>query len=341
MANAILLLVLFTAAAGGLLFASTIHQVPEGHVGVYWRGGALLDETTGPGFHSKLPMITRVEFVQITLQTDTVREIPCGTSGGSIIYFDKIEVVNRLDATKAHDTIKLYGPDYDKTWIFDKIHHEINQFCSGHSLQEVYISEFERLDEELANALQRDCDHWNTGISIISIRVTKPRVPPAVLRNYEKIEEEKTRLMVSVQEQKVTEMQEETLKIQARSRAEREAEVDLINANKEASISKIAAEMELAKARINMEQQIAEKEGLKTLELLQNEIHLEKERAKSEALKFAIEQEAEAWSKKLTPEFLKYTLYSSLANNTKIYFGESIPSIMQQWMKGQGDDILL
>ena len=28
---------------------------------------------------------------------------------------------------------------YDKVWIFDKIHHEINQFCSKHSLQEVCI----------------------------------------------------------------------------------------------------------------------------------------------------------------------------------------------------------
>jgi len=170
--------------------------------------------------------------------------------------------------------------------------------------------------------------------------VTKPRVPAAVLRNYEKIEEEKTRLMVAAQEQKVTEMQEDTLKIQARARAEREAEVDMINANKEANISKINAQMELEKAKITIEQQIAEKEGLKAMELLQNEIHLAKEKAKSEALQFAVETEAEAWSKKLTPEFLKYTLYSALANNTKIYFGESIPAIMQQWMR-DGEDILI
>ena len=26
-----------------------IHQVPEGHVGVYWRGGALLNTITDPG----------------------------------------------------------------------------------------------------------------------------------------------------------------------------------------------------------------------------------------------------------------------------------------------------
>ncbi len=43
-----------------------------------------------------------------------------------MIYFDKVEVVNRLKKDLAHVTIKNYTYDYDKTWIFDKIHHEIN-----------------------------------------------------------------------------------------------------------------------------------------------------------------------------------------------------------------------
>ncbi len=30
------------------------------------------------------------------MQTDEVTNIPCGTSGGVVIYFDKIEVVNLL-----------------------------------------------------------------------------------------------------------------------------------------------------------------------------------------------------------------------------------------------------
>lgn len=29
---------------------SILHQVPEGHVGVYWRGGALLKTITDPGW---------------------------------------------------------------------------------------------------------------------------------------------------------------------------------------------------------------------------------------------------------------------------------------------------
>jgi len=40
-----------------------------------------------------------------------------------------------------------------------------------------------------------------------------------------------------------------------------------------------------------------------------------------------ITKEAEANQMKYTENFLKYILYTSLANNTKIYFGEKIPSI--------------
>jgi erlin len=48
---------------------------------MYWRGGALLSGFTEPGYHLKLP-ITRVAEVQMTLQTDVVKHVPCGTSDG-------------------------------------------------------------------------------------------------------------------------------------------------------------------------------------------------------------------------------------------------------------------
>ena len=35
-----------------------------------------------------------------TLQTDEVKNVPCGTSGGVIIYFDRVEVVNILGPLK-------------------------------------------------------------------------------------------------------------------------------------------------------------------------------------------------------------------------------------------------
>lgn len=70
--------------------------------------------------------------------------------------------------------------------------HEINQFCSKHTLQEVFIDKFDSLDEQLASALQEGCVKWAPGIEIIAIRVTKPRIPETLLKNYEKIEAAKT-----------------------------------------------------------------------------------------------------------------------------------------------------
>ena len=104
---------------------------------MYWRGGALLNSVSNPGYHLKMPFLTSVGQVQTTVQTDSVTNIPCGTSGGVLIHFDKVEVVNRLEASLVYETVKNYTVDYDKTWIFDKIHHEVNQFCSGHTLQPV------------------------------------------------------------------------------------------------------------------------------------------------------------------------------------------------------------
>lgn len=98
-----------------------LHKIQEGHVGIYFRGGALLNDITEPGFHTKIPVLTSVEEVQVTVQTDKVKNIPCGTSGGVLIYFDHIEVVNRLKKEYVYETIKNYTVNYDKTWIFDKI----------------------------------------------------------------------------------------------------------------------------------------------------------------------------------------------------------------------------
>ena len=55
------------------------------------------------------------------------------------------QVVNRLHKDYVYDTLLNYGVQYDNTWIYDKIHHEINQFCSSHSLQQVYIDVFDQV----------------------------------------------------------------------------------------------------------------------------------------------------------------------------------------------------
>ena len=92
-----------------------LHTVAEGHVGVYYRAGKLLHSVSSPGFRLKVPFLTFVHEVQTTLQVDLVQNIPCGTSGGVMIYFDKIEVVNQLSRDLVYETVRNYTVNYDKT----------------------------------------------------------------------------------------------------------------------------------------------------------------------------------------------------------------------------------
>merc|ERR1719495_539500 len=132
-----------------------------------------------------LPFITSYRSIQTTLQTDEVKNVPCGTSGGVMIYFDRIEVVNVLQHNAVYEIVKNYTADYDRALIFNKVHHELNQFCSVHSLQDVYISMFDQIDENLKKALQNELTEMAPGLLVQSVRVTKPKIPETIRRNYE------------------------------------------------------------------------------------------------------------------------------------------------------------
>jgi hypothetical protein len=122
--------------------------------------------------------------MKTSIRTDVVSNIPCGTSNGTLVYFDKVEVVNKLRKEFVYETVLNYTEMYEKYWISDKIHHEINQFCSKHSLQEMYIDIFDQLDEALIESLNRDLSVWAPGIEILSIRMTKPNIPDRIRKNF-------------------------------------------------------------------------------------------------------------------------------------------------------------
>ncbi|KAH7445375.1 hypothetical protein KP509_01G005500 [Ceratopteris richardii] len=218
-----------------------------------------------------LPYVTRYEPIQVTLQTDEVKNIPCGTKG-VMIYLKKIEVVNRLRKEYVYETILNYGVKYDKTWVYDKIYHEINQFCSAHSLQEEYIDKSDQIDEIMKEAIQRDCTRYAPGIEIISVRVTKPSIPRTIARNYEQMEEERTKVPIATEMQKVVVKEAETLKKKAVTEAEKDAQVSMIYMN----------------------QKVNEKESIKRQQEIENEIFLAREKSLADANYHRVMKDAEA-----------------------------------------------
>jgi len=287
-----------------LLVNFALHKIDEGHVGVYYRGGALLRSVNEPGFHLMVPFITTMKSVQTTLQTDEIKNVPCGTSGGVLIYFDRIEVVNILSPASVHEIVKNYTVDYDRTLIFNKIHHEVNQFCSVHTLQEVYIDLFDKIDENLMTALQKDLITMAPGLYVQGVRVTKPKIPETIRQNYELMEAEKTKLLIATQHQKVVEKEAETERKRAVIEAEKQAQV----------------------AKIQYEQHISEKESQKKISELEDQSHLAKMKARADADHYTALRKSEANKLLLTPQYLEVKRVEAVATNNKIYYGPSIPN---------------
>uniref|UniRef100_A0A8C1AW34 Band 7 domain-containing protein n=2 Tax=Cyprinus carpio TaxID=7962 RepID=A0A8C1AW34_CYPCA len=282
---------------------SALHKIDEGHVGVYYRGGALLTTTSGPGFHLMLPFITTFKSVQTTLQTDEVKNVPCGTSGGVMIYFDRIEVVNYLAPSAVYSIVRNFTADYDKALIFNKVHHELNQFCSVHALQEVYIGLFDQIDENLKLTLQEDLTSMAPGLIIQAVRVTKPNIPESIRRNYELMESERTKLLVAAETQKVVEKEAETERKKAVIEAEKVAQV----------------------SEIKFEQKVMEKEIEKKISEIEDGAFIARQKAKADAEFYTAQRAAEGNKLKLTPEYLQLMKFKAIAANSKIYFGSEIP----------------
>ena len=50
----------------------------------------------------------------------------------------------------------------------------------------------------MKEAIQRDCTRYAPGIEIISVRVTKPNIPVNIRRNFELMEEERTKVYIYI-----------------------------------------------------------------------------------------------------------------------------------------------
>ncbi|CDQ75314.1 unnamed protein product [Oncorhynchus mykiss] len=303
------------AIGGAALFAS-VHKIEEGHTGVYYRGGALLTTTSNPGFHLMMPFITNFKSVQTTLQTDEVKNVPCGTSGGVMIYFDRIEVVNYL-VPSAGKVISQYikrWSNFDKSLVLlvKGVWTHLNTVFTPCSLKVCSKSLFVMTDVRervviMFGAAQMEW-HQTPGNYVFDVFDTIPPIPLQSLprtRSPQLREAEKTKLLISAQTQKVVEKEAETERKRAVIEAEKLAQV----------------------AEIKFSQKVMEKETEKRISEIEDGAFLAKMKARADAEFYTAERAAEANKLKLTPEYLQLMKFQAIAANSKIYFGSKIPQM--------------
>ena len=112
-------------------------------------------------------------------------------------------------------------------------------------------------------------------------------------------------MLISTQHQKVVEKDAETDRKKAIIEAEKEAQV----------------------AKIQYNQKIMEKESLQRMAAIEDEMHLAREKSRSDADFYQMAKQAEANKLLLSKEYLELEKYKSLSQNAKIYYGPDIPKM--------------
>ena len=79
-----------------------------------------------------------------------------------------------------------------------------------------------------------------------------------------------------------------------------------------------------------MAKRVREKESERQMEEIENEIYRLRENGKADARHYSIMKQIEAEQAQLTPAFLQRLAIEAMTTNTKLYFGNSIPSFITE-----------
>lgn len=276
------------------------HKCPEGHVCIYKRGGAKLDRLEEPGWHWHEPLLTSVHPIQVTWQTDTVKDVVCGSSKGGTARLD-IAVINKLEKTPEciDKVIKNYGIDYDKPLIFDYVPSEVLQFCKNYDLDQIYTSKIDELDEVLLEKLRDNVKSYGLEecLTIKGVRMDRPKLSQEMQQQFERTESLKKEQEHAKEEAKTAEIKSKTQLAQAEAAAHRVQ-----------TTKKYEMETELLQARNNAD-----------IQEIENEKEKKKIESRAEAEATARKKLAEANKALHTPEFLELEHYKAYYNNAKIH----------------------
>lgn len=73
-----------------------------------------------------------------------------------------------------------------------------------------------------------------------------------------------------------------------------------------------------------------EKESLQRMAQIEDEMHLARQKSRSDAEYYQSKRQAEANDLLLTPQYLELRKYEALAQNNKIFYGTNIPNMFLQ-----------
>jgi len=290
--------VVFLAIVTGVVMSS-LHKIEEGNVGIYYKYGALMEATTGPGVHYMAPFVVDVKEILIRPQTTTIDPIMTITKDGIQVNFIDVQVISRVKQKQLVEMIRTYGVKFRGALIEDRVREELRKFCANHTIDDVYKEKFLEIAPHVQSGLIDQIERLgNGGLEVLNLVIPKPDIPADIASNYKQVKVQWTKQLAEIQQQKTETIKKETEKLKALADAERTKAV----------------------LEINIQQSILEREGNQNISRIENQIRKEKEESIADIAKYKATKEAEANTLLYTDQYVQLEMAKALTENTKVYF---------------------
>ncbi|WP_257279733.1 MULTISPECIES: SPFH domain-containing protein [unclassified Endozoicomonas] len=304
------------------------YTVPEGSVGIFFRGG-FYNKVYEPGIHSLFSWpITKGMRINVRPQIDIIENIPCGTMDGLTIIFPRIAVYNQLHKDEVLNIVSNFGEEYDHYLITEPTIQAVTELCTTMTAQEIYIDKFPAINDFLLKHLIEEQGKSHSKLKVNKVVVSKPVLPENIKRNYEVIVEEKSKLVAVSQTQARKLKEAETQQLERSKKADTDKMVAAIENEKKLAEEKNKMELEKIRVAVRVHQLREDAEAEAFILRQKGEAEAYVIKISGEARANATLQEAIANERLITPLYvqLKQTEAFWRNNNSKlIYFGEKIP----------------
>eukprot|EP00946_MAST-07B_sp_MAST-7B-sp1_P002812 g2812.t1 len=302
---------------------SLFHITPPRHVTVSVRLGKVLETVTGPGLSWKTPLTSSWDML-VEEQVDSVQMVECGTKDGITLVFPRIDVHNILPRSKAREMFLRFGHDYDQLTIFKNVKFFTGQICATMTAEEVFLTQFNQLDEQLQELLVKYQTEKVTGIDITKVKFYKPQA-----RN--------SNILIEFQKRAESEAERQAL-VAANERIAQE-NANMIKAAKGQNDLVTAKELAVLQRDLEAKKNEKEKQAIDLLmkkeaaearaKVIEIEAAAEASRIRliGKAKADALLGEAEANEKLLTAAYLQKHQQESISQNAKLIIGNDIPKL--------------
>ena len=287
------------------MLAHSLHHIDEGHVGVYFKYGALGNSVGHPGLNTMTPWVSTYEQITVRPLKDNVNSFSAVTKDAIQIHFHDVEVISSVPQEHVLWLVKKFGVNFRTVLVFDRLREEVKKYAFSHDIDDVYNERFLEMSELVIAETTKNIERLAQGkIEIINLIIPKPEIPKDIAANYQKVKVEWTEKLVAEKEQEKIQVRKETEELKA-----------IADANRLKAVKKI-----------DIEKQILQKEAEKNISAIENERYRLEEENKANVLKYKKEKEAEGNKLVFTDEYLKIHMSQVFSNNSKLYFsGDNTP----------------